>query len=585
MDNAAIARVLREIADLLEIKDDNPFKIRAYRNGADIASNHPHDLASLDEAGLREIPGIGKDLAARIREIATTGGAAFHQELIAEFPPTILDLLRLQGVGPKTVAVLYRELGVRTVDELEAAARGGRVRSLRGMGTKKESQILKALEERRQFAGRHLISESHEVAAALLAYLRAHARDAVIEPVGSLRRGCETCGDLDFLATGAPPSLMDHFTDYDGVERTLGQGDTKSSVLLRGAFQADLRIVPAESRGAAMQYFTGSKAHNIALRDRAMGLGLKLNEYGVFRTDNPGVGAPGATNDVRIAGASEEEVYASLGLDYVPPEMREMRGEIELAAAHAVPRLVDVADLRGDLHTHSTESDGKDDVPTMAAAAAAAGLEYMAVTDHSQSLAMANGLDERRALSHAEHIRRLDAGNAGVRLLAGIECDIRADGTLDLADDCLAALDLVIVSVHSAFDQDKARMTDRLLRAIDNPHVDILGHPTGRRLLKRPPYAFDVDAVVTAAARRGVIVEINCQVERLDLNDVHARLARDRGCKIVISTDAHSRAAFPRLRWGVLMARRAWLGPADVVNTLPFDRFRAALRRNAVAHA
>jgi len=578
MDNAAIARVLREIADLLEIKDENPFKIRAYRNGADIASNHPHDLSSLDETGLREIPGIGKDLAARIREIATTGGATFHRELVAEFPATILDLLRLQGVGPKTVAVLYRELDVRTIDDLETAARSGRVRSLRGMGAKKETQILKALEERKQFAGRHLISESHDVAAALLAYLRQSAPDAVVEAVGSLRRGCETCGDLDFLATvpsGTPASLMEHFTDYERVERTLVQGETKSSVLLRGGFQADLRIVPPDSRGAAMQYFTGSKAHNIALRDRAISLGLKLNEYGVFRV----------SDDARVAGATEEDVYASLGLDYVPPEMREMRGEIELAAAHALPRLVERTDLRGDLHTHSTESDGKDDVPTMAAAAREAGLEYIAVTDHSQALAMANGLDERRALAHAARIRRLDAEGSGVRLLAGIECDIRADGSLDLSDDCLAALDLVIVSVHSAFDQDRARMTDRLLRAIENPHVDILGHPTGRRLLKRPPYAFDVDAVVTAAARRGVIVEINCQVERLDLNDVHARLARDRGARLVISTDAHSRAAFPRLRWGICMARRAWLGPDDVVNTLPFDGFKAALRRNAVVPA
>ena len=578
MDNSAIARILREIADLLEIKDDNPFKIRAYRNGADIASNHPHDLASLDEAGLREIPGIGKDLAARIREIATSGDAAFHRELVAEFPPTILDLLRLQGVGPKTVAVLYRELGVRTVDDLEAAARDGRVRALRGMGAKKEALILKALEERKQFAGRHLMAESHDVAAAVVAYLRERAPDATIDPVGSLRRGCETCGDLDFLATlppGASPPLMDDFTDYPLVERTLVRGDTKSSVLLRGGFQADLRIVARESRGAAMQYFTGSKAHNIALRDRAIGLGLKLNEYGVYRIDDHS----------RVAGETEEDVYASLGLAWIPTELREMRGEIERAAAHTLPRLVDVADLRGDLHTHSTETDGKDDVRTMAAAARRAGLEYIAVTDHSQSLAMANGLDERRALAHADLIRRLDAEGVGVRLLAGIECDIKADGTLDLADDCLAALDIVVVSVHSAFDLDKSRMTDRLLRAIENPHVDILGHPTGRRLLKRAPYAFDVDAVLSAAARLGVAVEINCQVERLDLNDVNARLARDRGASIVISTDAHSQTAFPRLRWGVLMARRAGLESGDVLNTLPFDRFTAALRRNAGAAA
>jgi len=570
LDNNAIARILREIADLLEIKDDNPFKIRAYRNGADIASNHPHELALLDEAGLREIPGIGKDLAARIREIADTGDAQFHRELIAEFPPTILDLLNLQGVGPKTVAMLYRELGIRTIDDLEAAAKDGRIRSLRGMGPKKEALILKALEERKRFAGRHLLPDAHDAAAALVSYLRERAPDAAIEPVGSLRRGCDTCGDLDLLASGAPPSLMETFIEYPHVERVLGHGDTKSSILVAGGFQADLRLVDAASRGAAMQYFTGSKAHNIALRDRAIGLGLKLNEYGVYTI----------AGDSKIAGDREEDVYAALGLEWIPPELRELRGEIEAAEAHALPRLVDRADLRGDLHAHTTETDGKDDIRAMAEAARDAGLEYLAITDHSQSLAMANGLDERRALAHAERIRAIDRQGLGIRVLAGIECDIKPDGALDLADDCLAALDLVIVSVHSAFNQDRQQMTDRLLRAIANPHVDIVGHPTGRRILTREPYALDVDAVIDAAVQHGVALEINCQVDRLDLNDGYAKLARDRGAKLVISTDAHARTAFGRLRWGVLVARRAWLRPDDVLNTKPFDQFRAALRRH-----
>jgi DNA polymerase (family 10) len=570
LDNKAIARILREIADLLEIKNDNPFKIRAYRNGADITSNHPHELALLDEPGLREIPGIGKDLAARIREIAQTGDAEFHRELVAEFPPTILDLLGLQGVGPKTVAMLYRELGVRTIEDLEAAAKDGRIRSLRGMGQKKETLILKALEERKRFAGRHLLPDAHDTAAALVAYLREYAPAASIEPVGSLRRGCDTCGDLDLLAAGAPSTLMDAFIDYGPVERVLGHGDTKSSVLLAGGFQADLRLVEPASRGAAMQYFTGSKAHNIALRDRAIGLGLKLNEYGVFTVEN----------DEKIAGEREEDVYGALGLDWIPPELREMRGEIEVASAHAVPRLIDRADLRGDLHMHTTETDGKDSIRAMAEAARDAGLEYIAITDHSQSLAMANGLDERRALAHAERIRAVDREGLGVRVLAGIECDIRGDGTLDLADDCLAALDIVIVSVHSAFNQERRQMTDRILRAIEHPSVDIVGHPTGRMILKREPYAVDMDAVVDAAARHGVALEINAQVYRLDLNDTHAKLARDRGVGLVISTDAHSRTAFGRLRWGVLVARRAWLGPEHVLNTMSFDRFRASLRRN-----
>ena len=570
MDNSAIARILREIADLLEIKDDNPFKIRAYRNGADIVSNHPHELSTLDETGLREIPGIGKDLAGKIREISQTGDAAFHRDLVAEFPPTILDLLNLQGVGPKTVATLYRELAVRTLDDLEKAAQDGRIRALRGMGAKKETLILKALEERKRFAGRHLLPDAHDAAAALVSYLRERAPDAAIEPVGSLRRGCDTCGDLDLLASGALASLMADFVDYPPVERVLGHGETKSSVLLAGGFQADLRLVATDSRGAAMQYFTGSKAHNIALRDRAIDLGFKLNEYGLFRTDD----------DVRVAGEREEDIYGALGLDWIPPELREMRGELDAAGAHALPRLVDLADLRGDLHMHTTETDGKDDIRAMAEAARAAGLQYIAITDHSQALAMANGLDERRALEHAARIRAVDAEGLGIRLLAGVECDIRADGTLDLADDCLAALDLVIVSVHSAFDQERERMTDRILRAVAHPHVDVLGHPTGRRILKRQPYAVDMDAVVDAAARHGVALEINCQVDRLDLNDVNARLARERGVGLVISTDAHSRHAFGRLRWGILMARRAWLQPADVLNTRPFEQFRAGLRRH-----
>jgi DNA polymerase (family 10) len=570
LDNLAIAHVLREVADLLEIKSDNPFKIRAYRNGADIAANHPHELSLLDETGLREIPGIGKDLAARIREIAETGDAAFHRELIAEFPPTILDLLHLQGVGPKTVATLYRELDIRTLEDLERAALDGRIRALRGMGAKKEALILKALEERKRFAGRHLLPDAHDAAAALVAYLRERAPNATIEPVGSLRRGCDTCGDLDLLASGAPPSLMDDFVEYSLVERVLGHGDTKSSVLVRGGFQADLRLVATDSRGAAMQYFTGSKAHNIALRDRAIDQGFKLNEYGLFRT----------ADDVKVAGEREEEIYAALGLDWIPPELREMRGEIDAARSHALPQLIDRADLRGDLHMHSTETDGKDDVRTMAEAAREAGLEYIAITDHTQSLAMANGLDERRAMEHAARIRAIDAEGLGVRLLAGVECDIKADGSLDLADDCLAALDIVVASVHSAFTQDREQMTARLLRAIEHPHVDILGHPTGRRILKRQPYPVDMEAVIEAAARHGVAIEINCQVERLDLNDVHAKLARDRGVPLVISSDAHSRRAFGRLRWGVMVARRAWLQPADVLNTRPFEAFRASLRRH-----
>jgi DNA polymerase (family 10) len=478
-------------------------------------------------------------------------------------------LLQLQGVGPKTVAMLYRELGVRTLDDLRRAAAEGRVRALRGLGAKKEALILKALDERARNAGRLLLPHAYQAAEALVACLRETAPDADITPVGSLRRGCDTCGDLDILAAGAPASLMDAFVAYPAVERVLARGDTKSSVLLHAGVQADLRLVPAESRGAALQYFTGSKAHNIALRDRALGAGLKLNEYGVFRTED----------EARLAGASEEEVYQAIGLAWVPPELREARGEIAAAELGTLPKLIERSDLRGDLHVHTTESDGREDIPTMAAAAREAGLEYIAITEHSQSLAMANGLDERRCLAHAARVRALD-GRAGIRLLAGIECDIRPDGTLDLADDCLAALDIVVASVHSAFTQEPAQMTERLLRAIAHPHVDVLGHPTGRLLLRRPPYAYDFEAIVEAAARHGVAFEINCQIDRLDLDDAHAKLARDRGVPIVVSSDAHTVQEIARLRWGVVVARRAWLEADQVLNTRPFDEFRQSLRRN-----
>ena len=569
LDNAAIARVLRDIADLLEIKSDNPFKIRAYRNAADIAGNHPHHLASLDERGLREIPGIGKDLAARILEIAVTGDAEYRRELLAEFPSSVLDLLGLQGVGPKTVASLYRELGIRTLDDLERAAQEGRIRALRGMGAKKEALILKALDERRRRGGRHLLPDAHAQVASVVGFLHGQHPELDIVAVGSLRRGCETCGDLDLLAVGAEPSVMETFTAYPSIERVLGRGDTKSSVLLSSGFQVDLRIVARESRGAALQYFTGSKAHNIALRDRAIGLGFKLNEYGLFRT----------SDDVRVAGATEEEVYEALGLSWIPPELREASGEIEAAHERRLPDLIDRARLRGDLHSHTTETDGKDTLAAMAEAARSAGLDYLAVTDHSQALAMANGLDETRARAHAGRVRDADARGAGIRLLAGIECDIRADGTLDLDDACLSELDIVVASVHSAFNQDRDQMTARILRAIEHPHVDVIAHPTGRRLLQREPSALDLDAICAAAVRHGVALEINSQPHRLDLNDAAARLARERGVTLVISSDAHSRRGFEALSWGTLVARRAWIEPAHVLNTRSFDDLQQWLER------
>jgi DNA polymerase (family 10) len=570
VDNLAIARVLAEIGDLLEIKGENPFKIRAYRTASETITHEPRRVASLTPAERLALPGIGKDIAAKLGELADTGRMRYHDELLREFPPTILDLLQLQGVGPKTVARLYGDLGIRTLDELERAARDGRIRGMKGMGAKKETLILKALEDQRRFVGRRLIAEAHDTAAGLVAALGEHAPGAHISTVGSLRRGCETCGDLDVLAAGAPASIMDAFTNYSLVERILAHGDTKSSVRIHGGFQADLRLVPADSLGAAQQYFTGSKAHNIALRDRAIRRGLKLNEYGLYRIED----------DTRIAGETEEGIYAALGLAWVPPELRENRGEIEAAESGTLPALIMPGDLQGDLHCHTTATDGRESIETMARAAQASGLRYLAITDHSRALAMAGGLDEHAALAHAAEIRAINSRLDGFTLLAGIECDIRPDGAMDLADDCLAQLDIVIASLHSALNQEPQQMTDRLLGAIECPWIDVIGHPMGRMLLRRDAHRGDMTRVFDAAAAAGVALEINAQPHRLDLDDVHAREARARGIGLVIDSDAHSTAELGALRWGVTVARRAWLTADDVLNTRPVDAFRSCLRRN-----
>ena len=571
MDNQDIARIFDEISALLEIKGANSFKIRAYRNAAETLSSIAERVSDMDLNAIRAIPGIGKDLATRIRELSDSGTSAYHTELLQEYPASLLELLKLQGLGPKTVGLLHSSLGIKTIEELESAAQAGRLDELRGLGPKKQQLILRAITERRRRFGRHLIADAHAAATAVIDHLRATNPGDRFHAVGSLRRGCDTCGDVDILAVGIDHAIHDSFVNFSGVDRVLGHGETKSSILLRDGVQVDLRLVPAGREGAALQYFTGSKPHNIALRDRAIHLGLKLNEYGLFRV----------SDDTKIAGETEVDIYEALGLRFIPPELRENRGEIVAAESGDLPRLIERTAIRGDLHSHSTATDGRADIETMARAAQAAGLDYLAITDHSQALAMANGLDETRALEHAKAIREVDHRLPGITLLAGIECDIRPDGTLDLSEDCLAQLDIVIASVHSAFGQGERDMTDRVLRAVESPVVDVIGHPTGRLLLRREPYRLYIEELIESAAQHGVALEINSQIRRLDLNDAHAKLARDRGVKLVVSTDAHTPDSFGLLDWGVLVARRAWLEPNDVLNTYPVDELRAALRRTA----
>lgn len=575
MDNAAIARLLTEMADICEIRGDNPFKIRAFRNAAAAIETATHDLDPIARAAdgaarLREIPGIGASIAAKIVEICTTGGSEEHRALLAEFPPTLLELLKLDGVGPKKVRLFHDALEVRTLDDLERAARAGRVRSLPKMGEKSEEKVLRSIAEHRARSGRYLLSAAEDTVERLMAMLRAVPGVARVEPAGSYRRRRETVGDVDLLVACAdPPAVMARFA---GAGAVIGSGETKTSIRLSSGIQADLRVVPAESFGAALHYFTGSKAHNVAIRGMCVKRGLTLNEYGLWKALEDG--SPGE----RVGGASEEEVFGALGLAWIPPELRENRGEIEAAQEGRLPRLLERRDLRGDLHMHTTTTDGTASIEEMALAAAAQGHGYCAITDHSKALAFANGLDEARLREHAARIREAGKKLGGkIRVLAGIEVDILADGALDLAHDALAELDVVIASVHSRFDLGREEMTRRLVRAIESGAVDAIGHPTGRLLLRREPYPLDMEEIMRAAKAKGVALEVSAYPDRLDLNDVHCRLAKELGVKLVIDTDSHATSHLAMQRFGVDTARRAWLEKADVLNTRECDEFLAAL--------
>ncbi len=574
MENREIARLFSETADLMEIAAEDSFRIRSYRNGASAIEGYPErieDILKDPSRKVTDIPGIGKGLASAIDEIVKRGSFERRDLLLTKYPPTALELLKIQGLGPKTIALLWEHYRVSTIDDLERICQEQKLRLLPRLGAKLEEKVLRSIAQYRKRSGRFLLSFADELARELVAYLETTPGVDKVTPAGSLRRGKETVGDLDLLVSGpAPEAALDRFVAYPRVGEVLGKGANKASAKVGlQSIQVDVRALPAESYGAALMYFTGSKEHNIALRSRCLKMGYTLSEYGLFRLEG----------EAKVAGETEEEVYRELGLAWIPPELRENQGEIDAAAEGRLPRLIEPSDMRGDLHMHTTETDGRASLEEMAAAARELGYEYIAITDHSQALAMANGLDEARVVAFARSVREMDQSGLGIRVFSGIECDIRRDGAMDLADDALAELDLVIGSVHSYMNQEAAEMTDRLLRALECPYIRALGHPTGRLLLARDAFPFDFDRVAAEAARRNVWMEINASPERLDLHDTLLRQAKARGVRFVISTDAHHPKHLLNMRYGVTMARRGWLEASDVINTLPLKKFQQLLGR------
>jgi DNA polymerase (family 10) len=574
MENKEIARILWETGDLMEIAGEDSFRIRSYRNGATAVEGHLESISTIlrdPERKVTDIPGIGKGLAFVLKEIDESGTCERRTELLKRFPVASLEFLKIQGLGPKGVAMLFQHFQISTMDDLEKLCQEHKIRELPRMGAKLEEKILRSIAQYKERSGRFLLSFADKAARELEAEI--HKLDGIyaVTYAGSLRRGRETVGDLDLLVTGVnAESALELVANYPRVHEVLGRGVNKTSVKLgREGLQVDVRALPRESFGAALQYFTGSKEHNVSVRMRAVKMGLTLNEYGLFR----------AESGERVAGETEEQVYQALGLDWIPPEMRENLGEIELAASHNLPVLVEQRQIRGDLHMHTVATDGKATLEDMAAAARDLGYEYIAITDHSKALAMSNGLDEQRVVEFARRVRELDRAGLGIRVFSGLECDIMKDGSMDIAPDALAELDLVIGSVHNNMNMESAEMTDRLLRALECPWLRILGHPTGRLLLQRDGFPFDFERVVDEAVRRGVALEINSSPERLDLSAQMARAAKSRGARFTISTDAHHPSHLLGMRFGVTTARRAWLTAADILNTLPLDQFAATMKR------
>ena len=571
MKNQQIAAMFNEVADLLEIQGANAFRVRAYRNGArtlEGLSVSVADLLSSPGNGLESLDGIGKDLAGKIKVAVETGQIPQLEELRRQVPQGVVEMLRISGLGPKKVAVLFHELGITSLAQLKEACEANKVSELKGFGKKTEQSILDGIPHAMESGKRFLISVARESAEAIVDDLKRLSSIGQVSVAGSCRRCQQTCGDLDVLATSDDSAgAMDRLAANPLVEKVLARGETKQRVRLRTGIELDLRVVPAESYGAAMQYFTGSKEHNIVIRRRAIERGLKINEYGVFRGDE------------YVAGRTEEEVYAAVELPFIPPELRENRGEIELAEAGKLPKLIEVADIQGDLHMHTTASDGKGTIREMAEAARARGLKYIAITDHSKRVSMANGLDATRLREHWNEIRKVREEISGIEILCGIECDILEDATLDLDDQVLSEADWVIAVLHYGLKQPREQIMQRLLNAIRNPNVDAIGHPTGRILSNRPAADIDFTTFFKAAADHGVLLEINASPERLDLDDIQAAAARSNGIQIIIDTDSHSTNGFNALRYGVDQARRAGLTKDDVANARPFHEFKSLLRK------
>jgi len=579
MENREVARILRETAQLLEIDGAMIGRYRSYERAAELLGSLPESVEELakDRAKLMELPGIGDGMADHIQEILKTGQYSLRTKLLKKYPETILHLLELQSLGPKKVAFLWKTFKGGTVEQVEKLAREGKLRDLAGFGEKSEENILKAIEVHKKSAGRFHIDEAAEEAEKLATYIGAFGKPIeAVTPAGSLRRGKETVGDLDLLVTlvagkytpKAVESIAQHILEFPEIDQKLAHGENKVSFLLKSGMQVDVRILEKEVFGAALLYFTGSKEHNVTLRGRANKMGYTLNEYALatLKGERP------------VARATEEEIYAKLGLDYIPPELRENTGEIEAAAGHRLPHLVELSDMRGDLQMHTTASDGKNSIEEMALAAKELGYDYISLTDHSKAVTVANGLDEKRTL---EQIRKIHAANEkhlGIRVLASSEVDVLKNGKLDLDDEVLAQLDVVLVSIHSYMNMDRAEMTERILAAIENPYTQIIGHPTGRLVLRRDAYAYDMERILDAAHKHGVVMECNAAPERLDLKDIHLRMAKERGVKIVISTDAHTTRGLQAMKYGVQMARRGWIEKKDVINAQSLEKLLAGLR-------